>query len=255
MWQLITNLFVKYAGHGLIIGWFLFSLIYLFLTEKDKKNRVLFVYFPLVVLFLFFNPLWAKLMYMVIDDEIYYRLLWLVPMGAVIAYAGTKLYETAKGKSKPLVLLGEICLIMVSGSYMYANTVFYKVENIYHIPDTVVNVCEYVIEDGREVRAVFPSELIQYIRQYTPYIEMPYGRNVLVERWWYTMTDLAKEMERDEIDSEKLAEAVQKQWCRYLVIREDKEPEDSLENYDFKEVGRTDGYIIYRNTQPGPYDG
>lgn len=254
MWQLVVNLFIKYAGHGLILGWFLFSVVYLLLTEKNKRNRIVFVYLPIVVLFLYFNPLWANLIYIFLDDEVYYRMLWLVPIGAVIAYAGTKLYEKMQGRKKYLVLLAELGLVMVSGSYMYANSIFTRAENVYHIPDSVVHVCEYVVEEGRDVRAVFPAEMIQYVRQYTPHVEMPYGRNALVGRWWYFQTELTKQMESDEIDSENLARCVQEQWCRYLVIREDKEPADSLENYDFREVGRTDGYIVYRNTQPGPYD-
>ena len=49
-------------GTGLIVGWFLIALIYLLLKEKRKHIRILFVYVPIILLLLFFNPLFAKVL-------------------------------------------------------------------------------------------------------------------------------------------------------------------------------------------------
>lgn len=48
------KLFQEYMGTGLIMIWFLISLLYLWLTEKRKHIRVMFLYVPLVLLFVFF---------------------------------------------------------------------------------------------------------------------------------------------------------------------------------------------------------
>ena len=41
------KLFQEYMGTGLIMIWFLVSLLYLWVTEKRKYIRILFVYVPL----------------------------------------------------------------------------------------------------------------------------------------------------------------------------------------------------------------
>ena len=71
------KLFQEYMGTGLIVLWFLVSLLYLWLTEKRKYIRVMFLYVPLVLLLVFFNPLVAKIVSQMADGEIYYRILWL----------------------------------------------------------------------------------------------------------------------------------------------------------------------------------
>ena len=73
------KLFQEYMGTGLIVLWFLVSLLYLWLTEKRKYIRVMFLYVPLVLLLVFFNPLVAKIVSQMADGEIYYRILWLLP--------------------------------------------------------------------------------------------------------------------------------------------------------------------------------
>lgn len=72
------KLFQEYMGTGLIVLWFLVSLLYLWLTEKRKYIRVMFLYVPLVLLLVFFNPLVAKIVSQMADGEIYYRILWIV---------------------------------------------------------------------------------------------------------------------------------------------------------------------------------
>lgn len=70
MWNSIIELFQNYMGTGLLIGWFLLSVIYLLWNEKRKQMRILFVYMPLVLLLLFFHPLFAKVIYRLGDSEI-----------------------------------------------------------------------------------------------------------------------------------------------------------------------------------------
>ena len=92
MWDTIRTLFQEYMGTGLIVGWYLIALLYLWFTEKDRRIRVLFLYMPLLLLFLYFNPIFARLICGATGDEIYYRILWLLPITVVIAYAAVSVY-------------------------------------------------------------------------------------------------------------------------------------------------------------------
>lgn len=75
MWNNVENLFREYMGTGLIVIIFCISLIYLWIKENRKYVRIIFIYVPVILLFLFFNPLFAVLLYDLAENEIYYRIL------------------------------------------------------------------------------------------------------------------------------------------------------------------------------------
>ena len=246
MWSEAIALFREYMGTGLIVMWFLIAMIYLWINEKRKHIRILFLYAPTVLLILFFNPLFAELVYGLAGNEIYYRILWLLPITMVIAYAAVHIYGNLSEKRKGLYALCVAAMIMVSGSYIYSNPFFDKAEHIYHVPDEVVEICDAITVPGREVMAIFPLELLQYVRQYSPTTRMPYGREVIVETWGYT-EDIYDAVEAEAVDLEVLVPLSRERGCHYVVLRADKEVIGELKDYDwtvFMEVG---DYVVYRD--------
>lgn len=248
MWEQVVGLFREYMGTGLIVGLFLMSLIYLCLKEKRKNFRILLVYVPVVLLLLFFNPLFAGLLYRFIGDEIYYRLLWLIPMTPSIAYAMALLYGGLRGKVRIAFAGLCVCVIMLSGSFIYANPYFSRAENLYHMPQSVVDICDAIRIDGREVMALFPRELLQYVRQYSPVICMPYGREQLVSRWGASDPLYVVMEERETVNVEELSRLAKERMCHYVVLSEEKELDGDMRDYDYALFGRIDGYLIYRDT-------
>ena len=156
------KLFQEYMGTGLIMIWFLVSLLYLWVTEKRKYIRILFVYVPLVLLLVFFNPVVAKIISGLADGEIYYRILWLLPVTPVVAFTAVSLCGKLRGYLKYVGITAALILFMLSGSLIYRNPYFQKAENVYHVPQSVVDICDAIEVPGREVMAVFPGELLQY---------------------------------------------------------------------------------------------
>lgn len=257
MWSTVISLFREYMGTGLIVIWFLVSLGYLLAVEKRKHIRILFLYVPLIFLGLFFNPLFAKLLYTVMGDEIYYRILWLLPVTVVIAYSAVLLCIRVKEAGKPVqaLCLG-LCLgalVMVSGSYIYKNPYFKKAENLYHVPQSVVDICDAIEVEGREVMAAFPVECLQYVRQYSPVVCMPYGREATVSRWGAS-PELYDAMEAEEIDAQTLAAEAKKQGCHYVILAEEKRINGNLEDYEYKVFDRMHGYVIYRDVSDQPWN-
>ncbi len=240
-------LFREYMGNGLIVIWFLVSLGYLAVREKRKTVRILFLYVPVVLLFLFFNPLFAKVVGKVAGNDIYYRILWLIPISPVIAYAVTDIYGRLKGKSRFLFGIAAAFLIVISGSFIYSNPFFKKAENPYHVPQSVVEICDAIEVEGREVMAVFPMELLQYVRQYSGTVCMPYGREALVEAWNY-WSELYSVMEAEIVDAQRLAGLAREESCVYIILPKSKKVEGSLETYDFILFGQTESYLIYKDS-------
>lgn len=253
MWNEVVTLFREYMGTGLIMGWFLLSLVYLLIKEKRKNIRILFVYVPIVLLLLFFNPVFAKIVYRFADDEIYYRILWLIPITVVIAHSAVHMYGALKGRVR--IVFAGVCaaLVMFSGSFIYNNIYFSRAENLYHVPQSVVDICDAIEVEGREVMAVFPSELLQYVRQYSPVVCMPYGREVIVDRWGMNH-ELFDVMEAQTVDAGELARLARDtenggmNACHYVILRQDKEIVGDLTEYGYELFDSVDGYDIYLDT-------
>ena len=166
MWSKVLTLYEAYIGTGMIAGLFLAALIYLFVTEKNKNTRIFLVYVPVLVLLFYFCPLFEKMIYAFMGDDIYYRLLWLVPVVPVIAYASVRIVMAVNGKKQIVAGIALACIIMMSGQLVYKSPHFAKAENIYHVPQAVVDICDAITE-GEEgiVWAVFPIEQLQFVRQ------------------------------------------------------------------------------------------
>lgn len=243
----VMHLFQEYMGDGLIVIWFLVALVYLLLTEKRKHVRIIFVYVPLILLVLFFNPLFAKIIYEFAGDEIYYRILWLIPVTVVIAFSVVEAWSRQQGIKKMVFGIVSAVVIMISGSYIYSNPYFDRAENLYHVPQSVVDICDTIEVEGREVKAVFPLEMVQYVRQYSPTVCMPYGREVLVERWSYQRHEMYDVMEAEIVDVKLLTELCRENWCHYVVMAEDRALDGDFGEYDYDVFARMHGYVIYKD--------
>ncbi len=246
MWSDVVELFREYMGTGLIVIWYLLSLVYLFIKEKRTPFRILFVYVPLILLLLYFNPLFASVVYGVAGSEIYYRILWLLPVTVVIAYTCVQIYGELKGVKKSLWVMAATLLLAASGRFVYDDPYFHEAENLYHVPESVVDICDAIEVPGREVMAVFPIELVQYVRQYSPVVCMPYGREITVERWNH-LDELCDAMEAEQIDLALLAPLAKAAGCHFIILRQDKELIGRVEDYHWVWFGGTEDYTIYRD--------
>lgn len=250
MWSGEIILFRDLMGAGLIVIWYLLSLVYLFVFEKRQELRVIFIYVPVILLLLYYNPLFAQVVYRVTGDEIYYRILWLLPVTVVIAYVCVSIYGGLSGIRKELFALVAVGLIVLSGSFIYSSPLFHKAENLYHVPDSVVEICDAIQIPGREVIAVFPAELLQFVRQYSPTTCMPYGREATVERWvgYNNYEELFEEMEQPyEINLEQLAPLTRDAECHYVVLSKSKAIVGDTASWDWELFFETEDYAVYRD--------
>lgn len=250
MWSDVSGAFRGYMGTGFIGICFFLSLVYLFLMEKRRYLRIFFLYMPFFLLVLFFNPLFAKLVYKAAEDEIYWRVLWLLPMTVTIAYTCVclcgQLRQTRGERAAQAAGLCMAGVIAVSGSFIYASPSFSRAENIYHVPDVVVEICDAINVPGREVMAVFPLELTQYVRQYSPVTCMPYGREMTRGEWFF-LHPLKDEMEKEVIEMELLVPLVREYRCHYVIFRPGQEVRGKPEDYGWVWFGEVQGYTIYRD--------
>lgn len=171
--------YAKYMGTGLYIYFAYASMIYIFI--KDKKTRAVFSVFPIVLLIIFFNPVFIKTMYYKYFFGTYWRVLWLLPVTIINAYVGTRLIFKFKSRVKSLVCLMLIgILIVVSGKLIYSTDNFSHRKNWYKLPEAVTtigyNIAHYST-DSWYPTVIVPNELYCSMRQYSSHYRLLYGRD------------------------------------------------------------------------------
>ncbi|MCD7750705.1 MAG: hypothetical protein LUI10_03035 [Lachnospiraceae bacterium] len=238
VWQTIS-------GSGALSALYLCAVIFLLLTEKIKSRRLLFVYFPLILTAVLLCPVTYRIFSQLLDEEIYYRFYWMLPMTSTLAYSGVRLYELYRGRCRPLVGAAILALFILCGDYVYDSWQFSAAENEYHIPQAVVDICDQIHREGKEVVAVFPSELMQYVRQYDCTICMPYGRDMLYLNMENELYSLMEETE--EPDAGEICRLASESGCAYIVVSWNKKIKGSLQQNGYVYVGTVDAYALYFN--------
>ncbi len=226
------------------------SAIYLVITEKDISKKIILGILPIVMLTGFLLPI-TKIVYVAAFDDgsdTYYRLLWLIPMYLVIGYAACKLIFSFESKIRQrIAIVAALVIVVLSGSLVYLNQYMSVAENMYHIPQYVIDVCDVILPKDRtqRVRALFPSELVHFVRQYDTNILMPYGREMLAVQWDYYNAVYDAYEKPEVINAEALLEATRQAKCLYIVVRTDRKVDVSLVTMGLKLVRTVGDYLIY----------
>lgn len=234
-------IFKLYTGLKWLLILPLLAWLYLLFTEKSKALRILLVYAPIIVAALFLFPPSRKAFVALLDGEIYYRVLWTIPMGIIFCYGACRFF--AGHRRLGLVVAG--ALIVGLGSLVYKSPYITKAENLYHIPDTVIEICDIISPKDSDVRvtAAMPSELIHFVRQYDASINMPFGREML---GWSYYNAVYEAMEVPEVvEMEKLLEAARAEYCQYIVLAAERQTDKAPEESGLTLLAEIDGYRIY----------
>ena len=247
----------RYGGLGngsiWIVFWLLLliSSIYLIVKESDVRMKIIFGVMPFVVVAGFLFPITKKLFVKVAKLEnanTYYRILWIIPMYVTIAYAFTKYIASLNSTVKKRIAVGVAAVvIIITGSCVYANEHVYMAENMYHLPQNVIDICDRIqpTEDEGTVRAAFTPELVYFVRQYDPNILMPYGRDYVDHNYYTGILKLMKE--EGEMDTQELLYYTRVDLDRYIILPADKKLDEDITIYDAKLVGTIDGYNIFED--------
>ena len=246
LFQTVVEIWKAYNGTSWHMVLFAAGIVYLFFTEKDKGRKTLMVYASVCLFVLFFFPVFSYFVMSVLDEETYYRILWLMPVNVVVAYAAVKLMIQRKSLWQKIVI-GILAALAIAkgGDYVYDHPTFAKAENLYNLPQMVVDIGKVLEPEEGWVMAAVEPELLPYMRQYSSNIHMPYGREMLVGRWerYHLLYD---EMNADIINPETLYEQIERSFCDYVVLRQNRRIDGTLEEYGAEKIANVYGYDIYK---------
>ena len=235
-----------YNGDSFLIPLFLIALLFLWVTEKDRKVRVVLLYLVAALGVVFLCPVYAWIG-MKIDKEIYYRVLWTMPIGVLVCYSVVRLMTRFRlFVSKALIFVMAVLIFMINGDLVYTKTIHFRAANAYHIWQEVIDVADAIKLDNYKPVAVLPAILLPYLRQYTADIYTPYGRNMM-ESAWNFQNALYDAMEGDEnaYDVPEVARCARNEHCAFVVLSSGKQMKGSMEEQGYFLFRFGQGYFIY----------
>lgn len=253
-------IFKLYGGRLSYLLLYFAALIFVAVKAKDKEIKLLFAWLPLMMLAVFFFPPFRKVYVRVFGDgNTQYRLLWLVPMGMTVSYAGCLAATLVPMRGNRLGLkritdrilipVAVSALIMACGSLVYLNPLVTKAENPWHIPQEAIEVADIIAPEqtpgaGRlRVRAAVPSELVHFIRQYNTDIVLAYGRDIIAYNYYNEIHERLEKTER--IDVRELAEVLKDDGVQYLVLKRDAPVDMDPADAGFMLYAETESYRIF----------
>ena len=115
----------------------------------------------------------------------------------------------------------------------------------------MIAICNEIMpaEEEERVWAVFPQELIYYVRQYTSEVQMPYGREMLEASWewnWDTHP-IYKIMREDTIDLDALSPLLTEYNCQYLILNKSVPYTGDPQKNGLTKIADIEAYELYRN--------
>lgn len=250
----------KYFNNGnyLFFIIFLISIIYIFITEKNKKIKDFFVWYSILILIVIWNPICIYFLNKMINMGAMYRIYYMLPNCITIAYTGTKIIERCnKTFYKIIALSVMIGLIITFGNCIFNSNNTALVGNYYKLPDEAVELA-YIIGTDSETeykKAIVPYGVSAQIRQVSPNIEMFYSRIVSNPKDQNGNplphdTDDASSyppvVDINEGNVENVIKTCEMFNINYVIFNKSTKLSDKMENYGFSLYGETLSYSIYR---------
>lgn len=250
----VWNEFMNFiGGRNGLLHWLLFCAALLFCVLLGKGDRKRLFWPSVLVLLFFFNPLFYATIGTKFLSGVYWRLLWMLPVSFVIAYALTRLvYRQNKDAVRIAVIVIACVCIIVTGEREFSAKTYREKENEYEIAQAAVEISDIVAQNllSWKENIIVPNELLCDVRQYSSAVGLLYGRNA-----GGFISDIApdeqmvyEEMSKEEPDLSLVTEVARARECRYIVFNTSfhRIPED-LTGYGYEKIAVVqEDYAVYR---------
>ncbi|MFV0528630.1 MAG: hypothetical protein ACK5MN_07945 [Lachnospiraceae bacterium] len=254
IWKVVQSAWEKYWGESFQFIVLFACLLYILVHPKEKENRKLFVGYSGIFFFIFAFPITA---YIIADyctgRDVYWRMLWILPIPIIVAYVFTKIAGVIKNKGIQFSIVAILILvIVVTGKSVYFNGNYVRTNNPQKVLDYVAYICDLINEqreEGEEIHLATTNKMTTYIRVYDPSIYMPYGR------WGHSdMTEteqqLMLQLMSEDPNLTELTTLARQLNCNYIVMKYDTDSIiTSMNALGYENMGQVEAYFIFKDTQ------
>jgi hypothetical protein len=255
----------QYWGSCLFPLLFAAGLIWTVLRHR-RQAEMIFLGYTVFLFLTVYNPYLVKVLVPALSFEVeYYRLIWLLPIIPGAAYYGVRLvFDRKHTWQKAACVLVLVALILVTGTPLSGVVEnFALAENLYKVPDDLLDVCEAIHKDTDEEspKVVFDSGLNNIARQYDASLKLVINRDAALYRagsqtiekkdedsvWYQRQKTILDVVDYEEdVSPEAFQEALSGTGADYLVVRVAMSKHDFLVENGCVPIAKTEGYVVYR---------
>ncbi len=248
-----VSMYGEFWGMGLYLILFLLAILYLLTMEKNKEKQKLFLGQIFIFALIYLFPVTAYvIMKYCIGESVYWRMFWLLPVTALIAYMYTEMvFHTDRRLKKGVAVIFILGILAATGNWVYGSGNFTVSPNPYKINQDVLVVCNAIEADAQanaisQKGVIVPNTLATGIRQYDAGISMPYGRNAIRgEKLSKVSQKIYDIMNAENLDAQALAFYAAKGGYNYLAYPTE-ESADAIIAAGYTRVADVGNYDIYR---------
>lgn len=238
-----------YWGEGFYQYLLLVAAVYLlFCKRKEERTKCLLSYLAMV-LFVFFFPVTASIIRECIGQDVYWRVLWILPLVPLLAYAGT---EFVKGQKRFVVRTALVLMLAAAAAFcgksLWQAGNYEKVHNYQQVPDEVAQICDLVNSNREGDRAHLATDdyIASYVRIYDASITMPYGRAGRGARSAKSRR-LYNQISAPAPNYKAIARLARSRRCNFIVVKLSKETTQAVfEKKGYMLTGMVNEYGVFK---------
>lgn len=224
--------------------WILYIFSWLVIVNSKDENGIHYICQPVfITAIIIFNPLAAIILDKCLQGS-YWRSLWLMLEYVVISLAAVLLIRSYK--KKKLLPLFLIFIIAFSGKFMYKDNFFSFSENVYKIPEEMIEICEVINEHYEDGEAFVATQNPVYIwlRQYDASIRIAYTKRGMGGD--SDARELRELVESKDKDWDAIYRKCKEVTCNVVIVTIPEITEHEMSAYGFEILDYVDEYAIYR---------
>lgn len=253
-----VNWLREFNDEGLHFILMILALIYILLRKEEKCHRRLFIGYSLLFTVVYFCPVTSWMITKAIGTLVYWRMLWMMPLPIIIAYAMVKIWFQIKPKwCRAAAIAAFAGVLVVLGQFIYVEDCPYEPRtNWEKIPASPVAICDIVNANrGSEKEWVLlaaPEDMVPYIRVYDASIHQVYGRK---GDYWKPGSGgryIVKALDDEVLDYQTLVKKCRNIRCNYIVLPDGAGREEGMRQYQFEVIGRVGSYVVYKDMKWRP---
>lgn len=214
--------------------------------NEDVKDMVRYLLFMTIV---YFCPITAAVIQKCVGALVYWRVIWLFPVAAVLAYAAVLVVRKVPIKMFRFVCIALFaCLIGFSGMSVRQAGNYVIAANRQQVPDEVAQISRILVENRTSEESLVAADdhIASYLRVYDASIKMVYGRRgdgAASKRAF----SLYENVVSPEPDYQTIADIAKQESCELLIFRVPKEGViDEMEKYGYHLIGSVEDYGIFQ---------
>lgn len=245
--QINLERWMQYWDGGNYQWLFVAAFLYLIFFKRKKdyvKNILLYV---AIVLVIFWFPVTALIVQKCIEEEVYWRVLWMLLNVPVCSLAIVELVKDKKCIGKFCLLVVSFVMIVISGKSVLEANVYETAHNNQKIPYDIATICNIVKEHAGDTEVWLAADdyIATYVRVYDASISMPYGRGQHGS-WKKVCKKLYNEICSGEGDYELVATYAKELNCNYVACCvSDENGCAIMEENGYQIIGTVNQYTIF----------